>query len=377
MKPILDVRGRGASALLFLASTALLGACANLNSIHRSIPLPGDQPNAISIDAKQRMVLSSPVKQGGAQTGDPLVRFCAEPPPDVFTAIASSLGLDGSLNAAEAREVAVKFRSAMAENAATVERTQTVNILREMMYRTCERFLGGAISRDEFIVQSARDQQMIVQVLAIEQIAGVVKAQSTALTTVARAAGGIGESGLAILDDAKKESDKAALARGKAADEAEAQAPVGPCANPPQEAATDEARVKNAKCAAAGKAKAAADEAREYYDTVAKAFAKQDPLSSEAMGKLSSAVQAAGSVNDDIAKRIVDIVRQRDIFDEIVMTCIVKLRTDKSPPTYCDGLITQMAATRKAELAAEKQRIEFSIQEDLTRFQSRQQPEQR
>lgn len=365
MKPILDIRGRGSSALLLLASTALLGACANLNSIHRSTPLPGDQPNAISIDAKQRMILSSPVKQGNARQGDPLVRFCAEPPPDVFTAIASSLGIDGSLSGTDAREVAAKFRSAMAENAATVERTQTVNILREMMYRTCERFLGGAISEDEFIVQSARDQQMIVQVLALEQITGVVKAQSTALTTVARAAGGIGEGGLATVADARKDLDEKSSASSKAASEANALAPVGPCSSPPLDekkppdgVTADQAKAKNAKCTAAARAKTAADEAREYYEIVKKALDKQDSLSSEALGKLSSAVLTASSVNNDIAGRVVEIVRQRDIFDEVVMTCVVTLRRNsENAPGYCKNLIEQMAETRSAQLAVEKEHL--------------------
>jgi hypothetical protein len=74
-----------------------------------------------------------------------------------------------------------------------------------MMYRTCERYLSGAITPDQFAIQAIRDQRMIVSVLAIEQLTGVV----TPPTVVIRASGdastgsATGE-GLKVLADAQK-----------------------------------------------------------------------------------------------------------------------------------------------------------------------------
>lgn len=100
--------------------------------------------------------------------------------------------------------------------------------MREAMYRNCERYLSGAITAEEFIVQSARDQQLIVQVLAVEQITGVARAQSTALTTVAKAAAGrISDTSINILSEAKKDFDSKRAVREKTFTEAIALPPTG------------------------------------------------------------------------------------------------------------------------------------------------------
>ena len=350
---------------LALIVLVLLGGCSSV--IYRSETLPRDAPNMVSIDAKQRVVLSNPNKGATDTTASKTAqtRFCAEPPPDVFTALAASLGVEGSFSRSASLEAAAKLASTLSENAATIERTQTVNILREAMYRNCERYLSGAIGEEEFIVQAARDQQLIVQVLAVEQITGVARAQSTALTTVAKAAtGGVSDAGLEILADAKKDFEDKRAASAKAASDAAVLPPAGPCGASPIDTADlpagvtkDQAKAKNDKCAEAAGAAKLAKEAESYFDLVQQTVAKQGAVSSETQGKLATAAQNASEASVDIANKVVEIVRQYQAFDEIGMTCVVKLRTEKEPPEYCKKLLEQIAETRAAQLALEESRL--------------------
>lgn len=160
-----------------------LSGCAELNSIHRSQKFDDlNQVSILTVDAKQRHLLIVP-EFDAAQTNK--FRLCAEAAPDVFSAYASSTAADLGLGATERN---AKFANSIAEAAATVERTQTINLLRESMYRTCERYLSGALSGDQFIIQAARDQRSMVAVLAIEQLTGAIRAKPTIISGPATSA---------------------------------------------------------------------------------------------------------------------------------------------------------------------------------------------
>lgn len=352
--------------LSLLVAILLSSGCANLNSIYRSESLSVVAPQVISIDAKQRLLLSNPAKSDSEQPT--FARFCAEPPPDVFSALAASLGAEADIAKGTNPQIAAKLAATISENAATIERTQTVNTLREVMYRNCERFLSGAITEEEFIVQAARDQQLIVQVLAVEQITGVARAQSSALTTVARAAAsGVSDSSLNTLKDAKNDVETKRAVSKKAAKDAAELPPKGSCgakpideANPPSGTTADQAKTKNLKCAEADSAAVQTKEAEEYFSLVKETVAKQGAVSSEAQGQLATAALTASAANEKIAEKVVQIVRQYQAFDEIGMTCVVKLRTAKSQQDFenlkfCEDILRQIAKTREAELKALEQ----------------------
>lgn len=149
----------------------VLMGCAAANSIHHSFPgVIGSR--VITVDAKQRHLIMTRDKAGN-------VRACAEAAPDVFSALSSSFaggGLFGPTN----REVEAAY--SLAETAATIERTQTINLLREMMYRTCERYLSGALEKSQFLTLAARDHRSVVAFLAIEQLTGVVRPTATVIS---------------------------------------------------------------------------------------------------------------------------------------------------------------------------------------------------
>ncbi len=170
-----------------LISLSFLTACgaANEHSIFRTTEF--ENGKAVFVDAKQRGLLSTQmtraVKQSdGSVITQKVTQFCTEPSPDAFTVLSSSIGLSASLSQAQKADAALQFSRSISESGSNIGlRTQTITVLRDMMYRLCERYMNGAITADEFTIQAGRDQRIIVSVLAIEQLTGAVKPRTVVL----------------------------------------------------------------------------------------------------------------------------------------------------------------------------------------------------
>lgn len=135
-------------------------------------------------DAQQWGVLSQRWAEypKGSREAYWVYRSCAQPSPDVFSVLGFSLaGAVSRDKQADGKSLNAEVASALSQSGATISRTQTVNLLRESMYRTCERFMNGAMTQEQFLVQAARDQRAMVAVLAIEQLTGVVLPQPTVI----------------------------------------------------------------------------------------------------------------------------------------------------------------------------------------------------
>lgn len=173
--------------------------------------------SAIVVDAKQRALLTSLVPRKADGTPDPqaIRRFCSEPSPDVYSVIAQALGAGGSFGqTADPASIEAAFNLAFstAEQGSTIPRTQTVNMLREMMFRTCERYLSGGYDEVELSTQAARDQRIMVSILAIEQLTGAVAPRPVVIgATGSSSAGATGEA-IVRLDNARKTRDDASAA---------------------------------------------------------------------------------------------------------------------------------------------------------------------
>ncbi|WP_066796239.1 hypothetical protein [Sphingomonas soli] len=162
-----------------VAGMLALSACSGV--IHKQSRLQGNDPVAITVDARQRVILSQwdPSETSAAPgTAKPAFRrYCAEPSPDAFTVLgvaasgSGTLGLDSD---AKTLNAALQAAFSSNESGSTISRTQTINMLREMMFRTCERYLSGAISKAQFQTIAARDQRVMVSILAIEQLTGSI-----------------------------------------------------------------------------------------------------------------------------------------------------------------------------------------------------------
>lgn len=166
--------GIGIIAALVLA----LGACATPGPFLRSNAIPEGSTRVITTDAKLRNVYMVP--PNAADGTDARWRVCAEASPDVFSALSASTAASiGGSQSPSATEANARLAHAVAEAAGTIERTQTINLLRESMYRTCERYLSGAISRPTFVVQAGRDWRAMIAILAIEQLTRTARPPST------------------------------------------------------------------------------------------------------------------------------------------------------------------------------------------------------
>jgi hypothetical protein len=138
------------------AAAGSLGGCADLATVYHNRPLGAE--SVITTDAYQRHAFVTTGPEGQ-------LRICAEAAPDAFSALSASLAAQGDVTNRTASVTA-----ALAQSGTAFERTQTVNVLRESMYRTCERYLSGAIDKRMLVVQAARDQRDMVAVLAIEEL---------------------------------------------------------------------------------------------------------------------------------------------------------------------------------------------------------------
>lgn len=147
---------------------ALLPACAWFNTYHKKKEVSSHGYTAV--DAKQRFLLygSRPGEDGEAGSS-PI--YCAEPSPDALSAFASAL----DLSAQNKKAVLATVKSAMTESAATIGiRTQSIQLLRDAMFRNCEAYMSGAIDSGQFDRLQRSYQKSMVTLVAIEQLARAV-----------------------------------------------------------------------------------------------------------------------------------------------------------------------------------------------------------
>jgi len=184
-------------AAVCLGLLVLQGCSANFHSAFRLKNLDPDKKTLIAVDAKQRAIVSN-----GAMT-------CSEPSPDMFSVIAQSLSAGGSFSKSAdpaSMQAALNVAFGSAEQGSTIPRTQTINMLRELMFRTCERALNGSMGPAEMSIQAVRDQRLMVSILAIEQLTGAVAPKPVTIGASGSAAAGAGAGEVIIrIDDARRE----------------------------------------------------------------------------------------------------------------------------------------------------------------------------
>lgn len=170
---------------LGLAFAVALSGCGNLQSIHH--PFVPDWGTSISIDAKQRAIYT--VEKTYRDQSDPNKitqqwrAICAEPSPDALTALSTAAAAN-----AEAAGKALSGSFSSQEGAASIGlRTQTIQILRDAMYRLCEGYASGALDNIAFSRLQRRYQNIMMGLLAIEQITGTVVAKQVIISGSAAA----------------------------------------------------------------------------------------------------------------------------------------------------------------------------------------------
>jgi hypothetical protein len=132
--------------------------------------------SSYSLDAKQRVVLSlAPDDAGGGRTG----RYvCAEPSPDALSAIAAS----GALEAQVAGQGGGAASASLNEAVASIGlRTQTIQLLRDGLYRACEAYLNGAINEFGYALLLNKYDDSMISLVAIDGLTGMRPAAQVAI----------------------------------------------------------------------------------------------------------------------------------------------------------------------------------------------------
>lgn len=326
---------------------ALTGCSANYHSIYRHQAI--ESPSVTTIDAKQRAILAA------APTSNSNVvipRFCAEPSPDVFAVIAQAVSGGASFGQSgdpKTIQAALNAAFSSSEQGATIPRTQTTNMLREVMYRTCERYLSGGIDDIELSVQAVRDQRLIVSILAIEQLTGVVTPKPIVIGVSANGSSGSSAADAAIrLDDQNRViQQKADVFKRKQSAYDEINGTAKDCetiakgvADKKEDGLTQALKDKRPKCEAASTeldtAKKERAAAEDHYTKLA-STASGGGVPVGVSGSLMSPTSAGGldggqsSAIAQVALTVKDIVTGTFNQDEFLFLCLKVLRDDRRP----------------------------------------------
>ena len=130
-----------------------------------------DHGESLSVDARQRVIL---VTHKGGKMRDRTV-VCTEPPPDDATgrsgagSVVATVDPEGPGKGAQAA-VATAPNEAMAVIA---QRSQTIRLLRDGLYRACEAYLNGAIDQHQYNVVLLNIDKVMVTLLGIDAIGSI------------------------------------------------------------------------------------------------------------------------------------------------------------------------------------------------------------
>jgi hypothetical protein len=164
-----------------------LSGCANFNSIHHKGKLDSGA-SYVSVDAKQRLSSSISVplltESGKVQKdvdGNVIVavRTCNEPSPDTFSVYTAAI----EANASKGDDLTAALKLATGESGSTIGiRTQSIQLLRDAMYRICEAHMSGGLDNTDYHRLLSKYQKSMVTLIAIEQLTNAVKPAPAVLT---------------------------------------------------------------------------------------------------------------------------------------------------------------------------------------------------
>lgn len=149
---------RKVHVLITLLLTIGLSGCSNV--IYKQFSIDNEPAGSLSLDARQRVIL---VTDKGGKSGDRRV-VCAEPSPDVMAAIAAAVS--GELGRGETK---AGFSTAMAQSVGRIgPRTQTIQLLRDGLYRACEAFMNGIIDEEHYRTMILAYDETMITLLGID-----------------------------------------------------------------------------------------------------------------------------------------------------------------------------------------------------------------
>jgi hypothetical protein len=154
-----------------VAVLGLFTGCANLNSIHRNLNI--SDGNGVLIDIKQRAIIAVKTEKGQTMV-------CAEPSPEAMSAYMAELAAKGEVATKSAAQLTTAAREA---SSFTGLRTHSIQLLRDVMFNNCLRFINGTLTSGEYNMEARILQKQMVALLAIEQLTGIVRVPTVAIDT--------------------------------------------------------------------------------------------------------------------------------------------------------------------------------------------------
>jgi hypothetical protein len=147
-----------------LCSVALcLGGCTS--TIHKHFSIDEAPPKSLSLDAKQRLVLVTDKGGKNEKNRENKRVVCAEPSPDAIMGIAASGALEAAVGTQGSGKIAASLAEAIGELG---DRTPTIQLLRDALYRACEAYMNGIFDIDDYRVILQAYNEFVVTLLAIE-----------------------------------------------------------------------------------------------------------------------------------------------------------------------------------------------------------------
>lgn len=328
--------------VVVICLTSVLTSCTVSTPI-RTVDM--NNGSSVSTGADRRIITNQSLPRNsrpGQVTPNRIV--CAEPSPDISELVSNSLS--AALKVPDKGELSVSSQTASAV-IQLAERTTTISLLRDQMYRACEAYSNGAISGTTYSLIMSKNNDAMVTLMLGENAAGAfgrsgASAGSKASGTAASKLEGSMNSFQQILAG-QTEAEKAyqqALTNHAAAEElSNAKAEIvstADAANPP--AATDPQK-EEAKKAKEDLDLAASElnAAKTLRDKMAENVLSASEITLEASSEFTEINGVGGlSVNPskDIALALEQIQSNflhRDFFDDFLATCMVEMGHNERP----------------------------------------------
>ncbi|WP_426139210.1 hypothetical protein [Pseudomonas sp. DWP3-1-2] len=164
---------------LGLLSLAGVSACGNWDAVYRTHDFRSE--GSAIVDIKTRSILASPITVELADgTKKTYSRVCAEPSPDALTSYAAQLSVQKEVFEGASTGLAGGYQGAAAF---VGMRTQTVQLLRDQMYRLCEANVNGFITDTQYEMLMTRNQRYTLALMAIENLAQATQAPAVAISS--------------------------------------------------------------------------------------------------------------------------------------------------------------------------------------------------
>jgi len=156
-----------ASYLLPLIAVIGLSGCANWSTLYRKPNFSESDSLLTDIGARAIFVTPRDTKEGQNVNlrNTPKTIVCAEPSPDSMQAYAAKLNWKLLSDSAVTRDAALAYSTAASY---VGNRTQTVQLLRDQLYRLCEAYANGIIDSDTYTMLMSRSQRYTLALAMID-----------------------------------------------------------------------------------------------------------------------------------------------------------------------------------------------------------------